>query len=522
MKKRFLFFIVLITITLVLSSCEFIIPKTIPLFIKPESDYAWVSPGASITYSIFTNINVSECTIKINNDTITDPKVLSIASTYITYNGVEIEAKKYTLNLSNYSKVSTSDLSFDLDMNVKRGNKILEWKKKVFFGKTVNKKIVNQEDIQSTYQAYQLQNPEILNNLTVISTVIIKNCNNIKVNGSLEINGGSIVFENQDNNITLEPSGTSWNGLILSNNGKLNYGKSKLYIIKAKTGVKITSCNRDYKFENITFNNTLGSKNIGIYNDAQSNITISNSVFYHCLSSVINRGTGELNLENCKINYQNGSLKIYGKTKMYSCTLSNLSAKESAITSEGTSLTFSASPAIVVASDFTMKKCKIENFTLGIYVKTAVSTLNITNNTLEGNTVGILLNANIIKSPNISIEKNIISGKITKISTPTAISDMAALKDCGIVTRNCDGSILSQNKIENYSYGIAAFNNGESQFFSSSNIGNDIINSNIYSQNPANFAYSYWGTSDINEIVKRTNPQTNIRITPIATKSTYN
>jgi hypothetical protein len=344
---------------------------------------------------------------------------------------------------------------------------------------------------------------------------------NIKINGSLKIDGGNMIFDNDSGSLTLNPSGTEWKGIILSNNGELNYGKGKLYIIQAKTGIKITSCNKNYEFRNITFNNTSESTNTGIYTDAQSDITVSDSTFYHCLSPVINRGSGNLRLDTCKIDYQNGSLEIYGKTEMYNCTLSKLSPREYAITSSGTSLTFSASPAIVVASDFSMEKCTVKNFTLGVYIKTNIGNLNINNNTLEGNTIGILLNGNIVASPNINIEKNMILGKITEVSTPATIANMVSLKDCGIVTHNCDGSIISQNDIENYSYGIAAFNDGESQFFSSANIGNDIINSNVYSQNPASFAYSYWGTTNIDEISKRLNPQTNITITPIATESTY-
>ncbi len=524
-KSTIILIFTILTLTLLISSCEFIFPKTIPLFVKLQDNYAWDTNESSITLSFYTNYDVSDCTVKINKDTITQPNVLSVTSTSTDYNGVMTKAKKYTINLSNYTKVSTNDVYFDLDVSTTRKNQNTEFKKRIYFGKLIKKITITQNDLKSAYSVYELYNPQKLDDLSITSTVIVKTTSEkpeILINKSLKINGGSLIFDADSNPLTLNASGTSWNGISLVNNGKFLYDKvSEIYIVRANIGISVSSSDKDYTFKNIIFNNNLGSLNTGIYNTSQSNIKIVDSDFHHCGAPIKNYGSGNFTVQGCKFDYQIGSIEAYGsKTIMKDCNLSNLSPKDTPIKSSDGSLTLSASPAVMVGSNFSMSDCTINGYTVGIYVKNSVNALEINNNDLTGNTLAILFNYNVIDTPNVSVSENLIKGNVSKLSTPTSITNLEDLKDCGIVLHNCGGSIFTKNRIENYSYGVAIFDDTSSQFYSNDNIGNDIINSNVYSKSPSDFAYTYWGTTDESQISKRLNPSS-IKITPIATNAYY-
>ena len=515
----------ILTLTLLISSCEFIFPKTMPLFIKIQDDYAWVTSGSSITLSFYTNYDISDCTIKIDNDTITQSNVLSIVSTSIEYNGVVARAKKYTVNLSNYTKVSTNDVYFDFNVSVTRKNQNIESEKRIYFGKLIKKTVVKQSDLTSGYSVYELYNPQKLDDLSITSTVIVKTISEnptILVNESLNINGGTLVFDSNSNPLTLSASGSSWNGINLINNGDLLHDKvSKIYIINANPGISISSSNKDYTFKNIIFNNNLGSLNTGIYNSSQSNIKIIDSDFHHCGAAIKNYGSGDFTIQGCNFDYQKGSIEAYGSnTIMKDCNLSNLSPKDTPIKSSDGDLTLLASPAVVVGSNFSMNDCSINSYTVGIYIRNSVNSLKINNNKLTNNTLAILFNSDIVGTPNVSVSENLIKGNVSKLSTPSSITSLKDLKDCGIVLHDCRGSIFTKNHIENYSYGVAIFDDNASQFYSTDEIGNDIINSNVYSINPSDLAHTYWGTTDESQILKRLN-SSSINITPIATSAYY-
>jgi hypothetical protein len=526
LKKKVvpIFLIIIITSIVLLSSCEFIIPKSIPLFIKIQDNYAWVSQNTSITFSFYTNYDVSDCNIKINDDSITEKNVVSSSSTSIEYDSSLINTKKYTINLSNYTKVSTNDGSFKLSITIARGNETKDLSQDIYFGKLIKKSIVKKEDIQSTYSVYELYAPEKLDNLTITSTVIVKTESKtpiISVNGGLNVNGGSLIFNTNSNPLTLTASGNSWEGIRLTNNGTFSYNSAKLYIIRANPGIYISSSNREYSFENIIFRNDLGSANTGIYNESSSEITISNSSFDYCGSPIINYGSGSLKIENCDFENQSKALEVYGNTTIENSTFKNLSQKSNAITYSGTNITFTASPAIIIGNDFTMDKSIIEGHTVGLYIKNDVNELNINDNSFNGNTVSIFVNANIVKTPNIGISKNIISGRTTTWSTPDHISSLSGLKDCGIVLKDCDGSMFEKNLIKDYSYGVAIFDDGPTNFYSDDNVGNDIINSNVYSMSSADFSHTYWGTTNATDIKKRLYPEDNITFSPVATTSNF-
>ncbi len=522
MSKKLILLVSFITIIFILTSCEFVLPKVIPLFVQLKDSYAWVTENASTTVIFYTNKDVNGCIVKINGDTITQPNVLTAQSTLLQYGGDLITAKEYIINISNYTKVSTNDLYFNLSINVKRGNESKELTKKIYFGKLIKKDYVDQNDIKSGYVVYQLYRPTHLQDLTITSTLIIKSTNTpILVEDGLSINGGTLIIQLlSGNSITIDASTDSWSGIKISNNGSFDYGKHKLYILNALNGIYLTSSNKDYEFSNITFNNKIGSSNTGIYNDSQSVVTISNSYFYNCGSPIKNYGR-ELYVNDCSFNYQLKSLEGYGKTVLNDCDFSNLSPKIAPITSAGTILTLSASPAIVSANDFTMKSCKIKGFTIGIYIHGTIKNLQLENNLFENDTIGIFVNSNITNNPNIWIKKNYLQGNVTKLSTPESLNSLNDLKDCGIVLNNCDGSILYENRVKNYSYGVAIFNNYQTQLHSSDNIGNDIIDSNVYTLGPLDLSHTYWGTLDSTSITKRINSPSEVIITPIATKSNY-